>query len=217
MLDRQNRLLITEALGQAVDELVADLYTVPVDGPSITQEPEMTSRICQRVEDRLDGQRVGDYIFRVIAQSMPDRGPRSLEKITGADLFLSVSLDGPEGFDKGLFVQAKYDYNIDRGELLDASRRMERQADAKGCYVWVYKKEGVKVFSSHQIRQMRGSTLEGLHPRSMTGLTARILDCYVGTKAWGIPQGPRRRDAVRARLHEVRIDNSLDVSLKLAR
>jgi hypothetical protein len=68
----------------------------------------MTSRICQRVEDRLDGQRVGDYIFRVIAQSMLDRGPRSLEKITGADLFLSVSLDGPEGFDKGLFVQAKY-------------------------------------------------------------------------------------------------------------
>ena len=58
--------------------------------------------------------------FRGIAQSMADRGPRSLAKITGADLLLSVSLDGPDGFDKTVFVQAKYDRNVNRDDLLDA-------------------------------------------------------------------------------------------------
>ena len=214
MLDRQNRRLIMDALGRAVDDLVRDLYSMPVGGPSIVQEPEITSRVCQRVEDQLDGQRIGDYIFRVRAQSMPDRGPRSLERITGADLFLSLSLDGPDGFDKGLFVQAKYDRNVDRGELLDACRRMERQAGAKGCYVWIYGQDGVKVFSPYQIRRMRGNTLDGLQPRSMAGLTGRILDCYAGSRAWGIAMGPNRREAIRARLREVRSDNTLDVALK---
>ncbi len=214
MLDRQNRQLIMDALGRAVDDLVRDLYSTKVDGPSTIQEPEITSRICQRVEDRLDGQRVGDYIFRVIAQSMPDRGPRSLESITGADLFFSLSLDGPEGFDKGLFVQAKHDHNVNRSELLDACDRMEHQAGVKGCYVWIYEQEGVKVFSLHQIRQMRGNTLDGLRPRSVAGLTGRILDCYAGSQNWGIPMGPRRRQVIRDRLQWVRSDNALDVALQ---
>lgn len=217
MLDRENRRLIMDALGQAIDDLVRDLYSTSVDGPSVVQEPEITSRVCQRVEDRLDNRRIGDYVFRVRAQSMPDRGPRSLEKITGADLLLSVSLDGPEGFDKGLFVQAKYDYNVDREELLDACRRMELQAGMKGCYVWIYGQDGVKVFSPQQIRQMRRNTLEGLRPRSMTGLTGRILDCYAGSQEWGIPAGSNRRQVIWDRLRQVRSDNALDVVLKTAR
>jgi hypothetical protein len=85
MLDRESRQLIMDGLGGTIDELVKDLYSDAIDGASIVQEPEITSRVCQRVEDQLDGRRVGDYVFRVIAQSMPDRGPRSLEKITGAE------------------------------------------------------------------------------------------------------------------------------------
>lgn len=183
MLDCGNRRLIMDAVGGAVDELVRDLYSDAIDGPSIVQEPEITSRVCQRVEDRLDGRRVGDYVFRVIAQSMADRGPRSLEKITGADLLLSVSLDGPGGFDKAVFVQAKYDRNVDRNELLDACWRMEQHAGTRGAYVWVYEQDGVKVLSPHQVRQMRGNTFEGLQRRSMAGLTGRILDCYAGSRA----------------------------------
>jgi hypothetical protein len=65
MIDRENRQLIMHELGGTIDELVRDLYSDTIDGPSMVQEPEITSRICQRVEDRLDGQRVGDYILRV--------------------------------------------------------------------------------------------------------------------------------------------------------
>ena len=93
MLDSENRRMIMEALGNAVDDLVRDLYSDTTGGVRIGQEPEITSRVCQRLEDRLDNRPVGDYVFRVIAQSMPDRGPSSLEKITGADLMLSISLE----------------------------------------------------------------------------------------------------------------------------
>jgi len=214
MLDREDRRLIMDAVGGAVDELVRDLYSDAIDGPSVVQEPEITSRLCQRMEDRLDGRRVGDYSIRVIAQSMPDRGPRSLEKITGADLILSVSLEGPDGFDKALFIQAKYDRNVNREDLLDACRRMERQVGTKGAYIWIYERDGVKVLSPHQVRQMKGNTFEGLQPRSMAGLTGRILDCFAGSQASGIPMGPNRRQKVGNLLRQIRAENALDLALE---
>jgi hypothetical protein len=217
MLDRENRRLIMDTLGGTIDELVQDLYSDTIKGPSIVQEPEITSRVCQRVEDLLDGRRVGDYVFRVVAQSIPDRGPRSLERITGADLLLSLSLDGPDGFDKAIFIQTKYDRNVNRHELLDACRRMERHVGKKGAYVWIYERDGVKVLSPHQVRRMQGNTFEGLQRRSMAGLTGRILDCYAGSRTWGIPMGSNRRQILHERLRQVRAQNALDLALKPAR
>jgi hypothetical protein len=216
MLDLRNRRQIMDALGMAVDELVQDLYSDAAHGPKMVQEPEITSRLCERLEERLDGQRAGDYVFGVIGLSMPDRGRDSMEKITGADLLLSFSLDGPEGFNKAIFVQSKYDRNVNRNELLDACRRMQHHAGSEGTYVWIYAQDGVRVFSSHQIRRMRGNTFEGLQPRSMVGFTGRILDCYAGTQNWGIPMGPMRdrRRILVERLREVRAQYALDLSVR---
>lgn len=217
MLDDENRGLIVKRLGKAVDDLVADLYSNAAGGVSIVQEAEITSRLCQRLEDKLDNSQVGDYVFRVIAQSLPDRGPNSMEKLFGADLFLSISLDGVDGFDKGIFIQAKYDRNINRADLKDACRRMETIADREGVYVWVYEPDGVKVLSSHQVGKMKQNSLNGIQPRSMTGFTGRILDCYAGSRAWGIPSTGGRRKMVADRLLEVRASNLLDIKLKKAR
>ncbi|MDH4413208.1 MAG: hypothetical protein QE484_07875 [Rhizobium sp.] len=214
MLDDKNRRLIMDRLGGAVDALVADLYSGKTDGVSVVQEAEITSRLCQRLEDKLDNSPAGDYVFRVIAQSLPDRGPNSMEKLFGADIFLSISLDGPGGFDKGIFIQAKYDRNIDRNELKGACRRMEAIADRQGVYVWVYEPNGVKVLSSHQVRQMKHNSLAGIQPRTTTGFTGRILDCYAGSRAWGIPSTGNRRKMVAERLREVRASNLLDIKLK---
>lgn len=214
MLDRQNRRLIMDTLGRSIDELVRDLYADVIDGTSSVQEPEITSRLCQRVEDRLDGQRVGDYEFRVIAQSMPDRGPNSYEWITGADLYLSISLDGPDRFDKALFIQAKYDRNVKREELLSACERMERHIGSSASYVWIYEPGGVKVLSPTSVRRMKGNSIEGLPRRSVAGLTGRVLDCYAGSRKWGIPMGPNRRQNLAERLREVRALNALDVALE---
>jgi hypothetical protein len=216
MLDRRNRRLIMNALGEAVDDLVQDLYSDTSDGIKIPQEPEITSRLCERLEERLDGHQAGDYVFGVSGLSVPDRGPDSLEWITGADLFLSFSLDGPEGFDKALFIQAKYDRNIKQAELIDACDRMERLTGHEGTYVWVYEQDGARVFSSSQVRQMRDDSFDGLPPRSIAGLTGRILDCNAGSRKWGIPMGPKRdrHQMMRKRLREVRAQHALDMALK---
>lgn len=214
MLDRKSRQTIIDSFGGAVDSLVQDLYSDNHDGVSVVQEPEITSRICQRVEDRLDGQRVGEYILRVTAQSMPDRGPASLEKITGADLLLTVSLDGPDGFDKGLFIQAKYDRNVDREELQDACNRMEGQVGREGTYVWIYEPGGVKVFSSHQIRQMQDDSLARIAARSAGGFAGRILDCFAGSRTMGIAAKEDRRRIIKSRLREIRFRNSLDLKIE---
>jgi len=105
MLDDENRGMIMNRLGGEADDLVADLYSDTAGGVSVVQEAGITSRLRQRLEDRLDSSQVGDYIFRVIAQSLPDSGPNSMEELFGAYLFLSISLDGADGFDKGIFIQ----------------------------------------------------------------------------------------------------------------
>ena len=161
-----------------------------------------------------DGTQAGDYVFRIIAQSLPDRGPNSLERITGADLFMSVSLDGPDGFDKGIFIQSKYDRNVNRGELRDACRRMKQHIGAEGAYVWIYEAGGIKVMSSNQVDRMQGNTFNGIQRRSMTGFTGRILDCYAGSRNWGITTEGNRRQAVNERLREIRVQNAIDISLK---
>jgi hypothetical protein len=217
MLDKKNRRRIVDSIGQAVDALVKDLYSETIDGVSTVQEPEITSRLCQRLEDRLDNTQAGDYVFRVIAQSLPDRGPQSMEKLIGADLFISISLDGVDGFDKGIFIQAKYDRNLDRDELKDACRRMRGHVAEEGVYVWVYEPEGVKVISSHQVGQMQSNSLADVKPRSATGFFGRVIDCYAGSKAWGIPSTGDRRKAVAAKLREARARNIVDIKLKKAK
>lgn len=216
MLNNKSRRQIMESLGGAVDDLVKDLYSEIVGGVSTVQEAEITSRLVQRLEDRLDNSEAGGYIFRVIGQSVPDRGPNSMEKLFGADLYLSISLDGPDGFDKGLFIQAKYDRNIDRGDLRDACDRMQKLVGKEGAYVWIYRPDGVRVLSSHQVHQMKHNDLSDVTPRSVEGFAGRILDCYAGSRAWGVASGGNRRAALSDKLREARASNLLDVKLKRA-
>ena len=45
MLDDENRRLIMDRLGRAVDDLVADLYSDTAGGVSVVQEAEITSQL----------------------------------------------------------------------------------------------------------------------------------------------------------------------------
>jgi hypothetical protein len=214
MLTRKNRALIMEALGDAVDDVVREEYSPLVNGRSLVQEPAITPRICDRVEQRLNGKTVGDYRFKVNAEVLTDRGQNSAESLLGADLALSVSLDGPGGFDKTLLIQAKYDREADRDELLGSCRKMEKLAGRKGTYIWLYGPDGVKVITPHQVEAMEDNDFEGLYHRSMKGLTGRILDCNAGSKRIGIPRHvPNRKQYLRAKLEQWRAKAALDVAL----
>ena len=100
---------------------------------------------------------------------------------------------------------------------MDACETMEQHVGKEGTYVWVYEPNGVKVLSSHQVRKMRGNTLDGTNTRSMAGLTGRILDCYAGSQAWGIPASGNRRQVIHDRLRQLRARNALDLYIKKPR
>jgi len=214
VLDKESRKKITEQIGDAVDGLVIDLYSEIIDGVSAVQEAEISSRICQRLEDKLHNSQVGEYTFRVTAQSVPDRGPKSIENLIGADIYLSMSLDGDDGFDKGIFIQAKYDRNLKRKELNDACNKMKKNIGDKGSYVWIFKSDGVKVLSANQVKNMEGNSIKDLKPRSVKGFAGRIIDCYAGNRDWGLPASANRRQLAAEKLVESRAANLLDIHLK---
>lgn len=214
-MDPESRREISRKLGDAIDQLTTDLYSNVVGGVSAIQEPEISSRLCQRLEDKLDGARAGKYVFHVIAQSIPDRGLNSMEKLLGADIFLSISLEGADGFDKGIFIQAKYDRNIDKDELQAAVQKMKNVAGKSGAYVWIYTPNGTKVLSAYQVERMTQNSLDSMQPRSVEGFSGRVLDCYAGSRDWGI-SGPLqdRRERVASRLREARSKSILDLRLE---
>lgn len=215
-MDFESKQEISRMLGEAIDQLTTDLYSNVVDGVSAIQEPEISSRLCQRLEDRLDGTRAGDYVFRVIAQSVPDRGRNSMEKLLGADIFLSISLEGAGGFDKGIFIQAKYDRNIDRDDIQSAVKKMKKTAGNNGAYVWVYTPSGTKVFSANQVERMANNSFHGQKSRSIEGFAGRVINCYAGSRRWGIAGSLQdRRALVARRLREARAKNILDLRLDI--
>jgi hypothetical protein len=215
MLDPLDRKEITHFFGKAIDEIVRELYSDALAGISTAQEPEITSRICQGAEDRLNGRTVGHHRLRVSARSMPDRGPKSVERKTGADLYLSVSLDGEDGFNKGLLIQAKYDRHSNREELIESCEKMAAKFGETSAYVWVYKPNGVYVLSPEQLRNS-DETLATNIPgaRRMSGFAGRILDCYAGNKTHGIRRGPNRKQQIDNLIRELHADNALDVSIE---
>jgi len=214
MLDAHNRQAIIDAIESGIDGLVRDLYSDNTLGPSMTHEPDITSRLGHMLEEGLNGRQAGDYTFLVISMSIPDRGPNSLEKITGADIVISLSLDGIDGFDKSIFVQAKYDRNLKRHELLDACQRMENVVgERRGAYVWVYTSEGARVLSPRQVENMTSNRIEEAQSYTMRSFAGRILDCYAGSHIWGIPQRSDRRKVLQQRLKEVHARTAIDLHL----
>jgi hypothetical protein len=90
-------------------------------------------------------------------------------------------------------------------------------AGKTSVYCWIYEPQGVKVISPYQVNQMTENSLVGVVPRSIAGFVGRILDCYAGSKEWGIPTVGNCRQLVATKLRDARAKNILDISLKEAR
>ncbi len=206
MLQPTIRRYIMTALGEAVDDLVRQRY------PGSSQEPVITSRIGQRLEDLLDGRQVGEYRFHILTQDVPDRGPNSLERLIGADLYLSMSLEGPDGFDKGLLVQTKFDTNLSRAELNEQCRKMKVHTNS--AYVWVYGRNGITVVSADAVSSMMDNTLNGLTTRTASGFFGRILDCNSGSRDLGIAPIGDRFASLERRLTALRAEHAVDIDIR---
>lgn len=206
MLTTQQRDLIAAAFGSAVDETVVEHY------PALTQEHQLMSRIAQRLEDRLDGLQLAGVQVRVDAQELPDKGPNSLERKIGADMFVSVTVEGE--LSKGFLVQAKW---RDARDLDNYARQCEQMiSHSPASYSWEFGATGVRVFSARSIVKRAG------HPaywprgpfefgRKLPTMMGRFLICKEGDEDLGVPSVLNRRGYIKQMLTEWGIRRSVDV------
>lgn len=175
--DRQARAEIAKKIGKAVDDLVRDRMA------GLVEEPDITSRIGQRLEDRFDGERLGGYRVRVITETITSHGSGSLEKPLGTDLYFAFSVEDASGREtsKGVLIQAKRQDKCDWSGLEEQCRRMSL-VTKKGSVVWLYKPNGVDVIRSQDITKRTSASVD-----SVTFFD-RVLECQIGDRR-KVPQG----------------------------
>lgn len=149
----------------------------------LVEEPDITSRVGQRLEDRFNGKILGGYGIRVITETVTSHGPKSLEKPMGTDLYLAVEIEDARGntTSKGVLIQAKRLDKISGSDLVEQCRRMNL-ITKKGSVVWLYDEKGIKVARSPDVEQ--GSMV----PFGNAEFFNRVLKCSIGDKR-KVPNG----------------------------
>ncbi len=151
----------------------------------LTQEHQLTSRIAQSLEQTLNGSSFMDHEVRVIVQEMPDKGPRSLEKQIGADLYIGIKFSGPESeIAKGLFVQSKWDQAMPKSELEALHEQCEKLVwrSAKGSFVWLYGEDGTRVISADEVLAHPSQQPQTLSSNNVKELMSGVFDCTSGDR-----------------------------------
>jgi hypothetical protein len=167
-------------LQELIDERVRLLMERHYDG--VTQEHQLTSRIAESIEQLLNTGVIGPYNIDVKAQELSDRGPSSMEKEVGADLYISVVVDRgfeDEPISKGILIRAKWDHATKKA---DERRRLQDQsldmlARSPSSFVWSFGPQGIEV-SSAALRS--GSAARVSAPRSVGGLIGASILCTEG-------------------------------------
>lgn len=162
------------------------------------QEPSITSKIADALETQLNGFEINGYVVTVVSQEFPDRGPGSLEKQSGADLYIGIRVDSPWQpipIAKGILIQAKkvrpigkvYMRGLEADQivtkdhifLLGQCEKM-RQRSEKGSFVWVYGPDGIGVVPASEVLNQRVYAPESLASRDVGQQFRDILDCFSG-------------------------------------
>lgn len=190
MLTIQQRDLISAAFGSAVDEVVVEHY------PGLTQEHQLTSRIAQRLEDRLNGLELGGARIHLTTQELPDRGRGSIEALLGADLFVSVTVE--QQLSKGFLVQSKWrEHSAFDRYILQCEKMC---SVTKAAYGWEFGPSGTRVFNANSIARRGRSGFYQRSPfefgRHISTMMKRLLICREGDPALGIPPGPDVRHRI---------------------
>jgi hypothetical protein len=153
-------------LSVVIDGLVAQQCAHHYE--ALTQEHQFTSGLARVIEMELERFPIEGLNIQVHSREFPDRGPGSLEKPTGADLYISiVRLDTDIPISKGMLIQAKWDSSLRRP---DERRKLRQQVDQMmhrsrtASYVWVYEQGGATVTAARSLRRKLPARL----PSSMT-------------------------------------------------
>jgi hypothetical protein len=204
MIENSNtRAVIAEAIGSAVDGLVRDRME------GLVEEPDVTSRIAQRLEDRFDDTVLEGYRIRVITETIPSHGPNSLEKPMGADLYLAVSVEAADGtiVSKGIFVQAKRSDKLNWPELTEQCRRMNL-VTKKGSVVWLYKPTGMDVLRSRDVVKTDTDAVNA------ATFFNQVLECQIGDQRKAPAGAAGDRAKLKAMLKTIGAENAVWLKLE---
>lgn len=174
--------VVAEAIRSVVDRIVIR------HAARLTQEHQLTSRIAQSLEENFDGTVVAGRLARVLVQEMPDRGRGSLEKKTGADLYVAVRVEGTStDFSKGMFIQAKWaDGARTDQRLYEQCEKIVRKSD-KGAFVWIYGGWGTHAVPASEVLDNRGVEPSLLEGRNLAQHFRDVFDCVAGDRRLVMP------------------------------
>lgn len=177
--DEQTRDWLADAIRGAVDDVVIK------HAARLAQEPQVSAKIADRLEQRLDGMTINGYHVSVVASDMPDRGRGSLEKPSGVDLYIAVRVrrrDIPLEIAKGVLVQGKFDTPFGAGEqrrLIDQCGKMCRRS-RKGSFVWLYGSDGAIVVPATDVLAAPKIPAQLRTGRNIARHFRDVLDCVAG-------------------------------------
>lgn len=186
--DRLERRLIATVIAIVIDALAAEHFEV-------TQEPSLTDRIGQSLEDLWLPLPRG-FEITILTHSVSDRGPKADEPPTGTDLYvgIEVTIDGTRKT-KGFLVQAKWDGGPKDGRLEDQCRKMLDISE--DSYVWSYGPSGIKVEHARDVlRGIEMGNPASARPRHIEDLFDGVFECNEGDRKIGLPGGPNHRRAL---------------------
>jgi hypothetical protein len=201
--DDWTRQLVAKSISSSLDGLVQDRMT------GLVEEPDITSRIGQRLEDNFDKQDLHGFHVRVITETIPSHGRGSLEKPTGTDLYFAISVEDQLGrvTTKGILVQAKREDKMHWPDLGEQCRRM-RKITRKGSVVWLYDRSGIKVIKATDLLKQSTPVI-----RSDEFFDA-VLACEIGDKR-KVPKGVfGDRQALKAMLEDLGAKNAVWLELE---
>ena len=210
--DKQTRDWLAEAIRGAVDDVVS------THGSRLTQEPQITSKIADRLEQTLKGVSINGYEVKIIASDMPDRGRGALEKRTGVDLFIGIRVRQREtGIEiaKGLLVQGKLDGPPSRKEqdrLLEQCGKMALRWP-KAAYVWIYSSGGASSIPASEILAHPNVPPQMLSSRNIAEHFRDVLDCVAGDETLAISEMFESSDALNVIMQEVAARQAVAIDL----
>jgi hypothetical protein len=169
---------ISKVIASSLDELVIERMQ------GLIEEPDITSRIGQRLEDSFNGRVIAGYKLRVISETITSHGAKSLENPTGTDLYLGVAVEHSHeiGTSKGILIQAKRSLKTTSKGLVEQCRRMNL-ITKKGSIVWIYSDSGIKVLKAAKVVQ------GDMKAMTNSKFFDQVLKCSIGDKT-KVPEGP---------------------------
>lgn len=200
-------MIINPAARELIAKIIADrIHAELADQQDLgLQEPNISAGVAAELR-KWEGTIVDGWEVTCVARELEDRGAGSAEDVSGADIYVAVTIKGPkdERISKGFLVQAKMGSKPSRSrDLVEQCRKMKKKTD--DAYVWIYRERDIIVVKANDVLNRKPFSREFWPSRSPEDALDRILKCKEGDRDFGIPAGLSPHEGLKRRLGELRM------------